>query len=393
LNHTIAKKVTTAFHDKYGGEPTLIYSPGRINMLGEHIDYNDGFVMPAAIDRGIYFAMAPNGTNRFNFFSVDYNQAISVELADVTKQDTWKNYVLSVINQYKLAGKEIGGIDCVFAGDVPLGAGLSSSAALEGGVSYGLNHFFNTGYNRKELALLGQRAEWDYPGVKCGIMDQYANMNGKQEHVILLDCKTVEHQWFPLNLQGYRLVLINSKVEHELGSSEYNTRRQECEQGLEILKREKGVQSFRDAQPEEITEIKDKMPPNVYKRCKYVVEEIGRTQQAKKILAENDLVSFGQLMFLTHTGLSKLYEVSTPELDWLAEQAEDSDAVIGARLMGGGFGGCTLNIIKNEQCQQFLEDTLKAYSQQWGIEAEVYEVQTEDGTHIMSIEQATGNNE
>jgi galactokinase len=385
-NDKLAEQVITNFKNIYGGTPQLIYSPGRINMLGEHIDYNDGFVLPAAIDKGIYFAIAANGTDRFNFHSIDYNESISVALEDVGPQDGWKNYVLSVVNQFKKNGKTVGGINCVFAGDVPLGAGLSSSAALEGGVSFGLNELFNIGYNRRDLALLGQQAEWDYPGVKCGIMDQYANMNGKKDHVILLDTRTVEHQWFPLNLQGYRLVLINCMVTHSLDSSEYNTRRQECEEGLAVLKQEKGIQSFRDADPENVEEIKDKLRPKVYLRCKFVVEEIQRTQQAKQILQENDLVSFGQLMFLTHAGLSQEYEVSTPELDWLANQAEESDAVIGARLMGGGFGGCTLNIIKEEHYDQFLKDTLKAYKEKFGVDAEVYEVHTEDGTHVVKGE-------
>jgi galactokinase len=383
LNAELIKQVTETFKDKYGGEPTLVYAPGRINMLGEHIDYNDGFVMPAAIDKGIYFAVAKNGTDRFNFHSIDFCESISVALDDVAKQDSWKNYVLSVINQFKKNGKEIGGFNCVFAGDVPLGAGLSSSAALEGGVSFTINYFFNAGLNRKELALLGQQAEWDYPGVKCGIMDQYANMNGKKDHVILLDCRTVEHQWFPLKLDGYKLVLINCMVEHSLDSSEYNTRREECEQGLAILKEAKGIQSFRDAQPEDVEELKDKMLQNVYKRCRFVVEEIQRTQQAKKILEENDLVSFGQLMYLTHTGLSKLYNVSTPELDWLAARAEESGVVIGSRMMGGGFGGCTLNIIKDKAYDAFIEKTLKDYSREFGIEAEVYEVSTQNGTDLI----------
>lgn len=384
MNLTIAEKVKTAFHDKYGGEPTVIYSPGRINLIGEHIDYNDGFVMPAAIDKGIFFAVAPNESTRFNFYSVDYEQSISVELADVAKQDTWKNYVLSVINQYKLAGKNIEGIDCVFGGDVPLGAGLSSSAALEGGVSFALNEFFNAGLSRKELALLGQQAEWDYPGVKCGIMDQYANMNGKKDQVILLDCRSVEHKYFPLELPDYNIILINCMVHHELSSSEYNARRQECEQGLEILKNEKGIQSFRDAKPEDVEALKDKMEEKVYMRCRYVVEEIGRTLQAASLLEKNDLIGFGQIMFQTHAGLSKLYEVSVPELDFLASLAEQSEAVIGARLMGGGFGGCTINLVKKDQCTDFTETALQAYKQKFGIEAQMYEVHTEDGTHIIN---------
>jgi galactokinase len=386
MNTTIAQKVKTAFHDKYGGEPTMIYSPGRINFIGEHIDYNDGFVMPAAIDKGIFFAVAKNNSTRFNFFSVDYEEAISVELDDVAEQDTWKNYVLSVVNQFKLGGKNIGGIDCVFGGDVPLGAGLSSSAALEGGVSFALNDFFNTGLNRKELALLGQQAEWDYPGVKCGIMDQYANMNGKKDQVILLDTRSIEHKYFPLQLQDYNIILINCMVHHELSSSEYNVRRQECEQGLEILKTEKGIQSFRDAKPEDIEALKNKMNEKVYMRCRYVVEEIGRTLQAATLLEKNDLQGFGQLMFETHAGLSKLYEVSVPELDFLADLAEKSDAVIGSRLMGGGFGGCTINLIKKEQLSDFIETALQAYKQQFGIEAQVYEVHTEDGTHVIHNE-------
>jgi galactokinase len=384
MNNTIAQKVKTAFHDKYGGEPTIIYSPGRINFIGEHIDYNDGFVMPATIDRGIFFAVAKNNSTRFNFYSIDYEEAISVELSDVAKQDTWKNYVLSVINQYKLAGKTIGGIDCVFGGDVPLGAGLSSSAALEGGVSFALNEFFNTGFSRKELALIGQHAEWDYPGVKCGIMDQYANMNGKKDQVILLDCRTVEHKYFPLALSDYNIILINCMVHHELSSSEYNVRRQECEAGLKILKKERGIQSFRDAKPEDIIAVKDKMSEKEYMRCTFVVEEIGRTLQAAALLEKNDLIGFGQLMYQTHEGLSKLYEVSVSELDFLTHLAQKSGAVIGARVMGGGFGGCTINLVKRDRCTDFTETALQAYQQQFGIEAQVYEVHTEDGTHVMN---------
>ena len=382
----VSKKVRDIFKENYSSTPHLYYSPGRINFIGEHIDYNDGFVMPAAINKGIYYGIALNNTEEINFTSVDFNEKLTINTRDIKKMTGWKNYVLSVVNEFLLLKKEVKGFDCVFGGDIADGAGISSSAAVEGGLAFGINELLNFGLNRKELALLCQRAEHNFPGVKCGIMDQYANMFGKKDQVILLDCKSIEHEYFPLRLEGYEIVLINTKVHHNLASSEYNVRRKQCEQGLEILKKEKGINSFRDIKSSnELLPFKDKMGDKVYDRCKYVVEEILRTQQAAKLLQQNNLSEFGKLMFDTHEGLSKLYEVSCKELDFLVEKARENKDVIGSRMMGGGFGGCTINIIKKESIKDFLSDATIAYQKKFQIEPEVIEVQIGDGTNEISI--------
>ena len=384
----IALNVARIFSENFFSTPHLYYSPGRINFIGEHIDYNDGFVMPAAIDKGIYYAIAINSSDTINFHSVDFNEKLSVNIHEVKKMDSWKNYVLSIVNEFQISfstrGEGLGlrGFDCVFGGNIADGAGISSSAAVEGGLAFGINELFNFGLDRKDLALLCQRAEHNFPGVMCGIMDQYANMFGKKDHVILLDCRSIEHEYFPLKLGEYEIVLINTKVHHSLASSEYNKRRKQCEEGLEVLKKEKGINSFRDIKSsEELLPFKDKMGDKVYDRCKYVVEEILRTQEAAKLLQQNNLVEFGKLMFETHEGLSKLYEVSCKELDFLVENAKGNKDVIGARMMGGGFGGCTINIVKKEAVKDFVSDSTSAYHKKFNINAEIIEVEIEDGTH------------
>lgn len=384
--NTIASKISNIFSENFSSQPHLYYSPGRINFIGEHIDYNDGFVLPAAIDKSICYAIALNNTDEINFHAVDFNEKLTVNIKDVKKMTGWKNYVLSVVNEFLIKGLEVKGFDCVFGGDIANGAGISSSAAVEGGLAFGINELFKFGFSRKDLALLCQRAEHNFPGVMCGIMDQYANMFGKKDHVILLDTRSVEHEYFPLKLEGYEIVLINTKVHHSLASSEYNVRRKQCGEGLVILKKELGIRSFRDIKSsEELVPLKDKMPPKVYDRCKYVVEEILRTQQAAKLLQQDNLIEFGKLMFQTHEGLSKLYEVSCPELDFLVEQATANENIIGARMMGGGFGGCTINIIKKEAVKDFLDTAMLAYQKKFQIDPEVIDVKVGDGTHEIII--------
>lgn len=380
MNKQSAEQIKAAFTQRFSTEPFLYFSPGRINIIGEHIDYNDGFVMPAAIDKGVYYAVAPNNSNTLNFFSVDFNESLSIDIADIKARTNWENYVLSVVNQFIKAGKTIGGFDCVLGGDIPRGSGMSSSAAVEGGMAFALNEIFECGFDRKELALLNQRAEHDYPNVKCGIMDQFANMNGKKDSVILLDCRSIEHQYFPLVLDGYSLVLINTKVHHSLASSAYNKRRSQCEEGLMLMRADSPVKSFRDVSKwENLLGYKETMGEEVYNRCLYVVQEIDRTQQAAKLLQQHDLKGLGKLMYATHEGLSKLYEVSCKELDFLVEQAKKNSSVIGSRLMGGGFGGCTINIVANDAVESFISETLAAYKSQYGIDGEAYVVQTDDG--------------
>ncbi len=380
MNET-ASKVKEVFKEKFKEEPHLYYSPGRINLIGEHIDYNDGFVMPGAIDKGIYFGIALNNSDQINIYAIDFKQSISISFSEVKKTNSWKNYVLGVVHEFQKLKLPLKGFDCVFGGNIPIGAGMSSSAALEGGVAFALNELCNFNFSRKELALLCQRAEHSFPGVMCGIMDQYASIMGKKNTVLLLDCRSITHEYIPLNIEGYEIVLINSKVHHSLASSEYNVRRKQCEEGLEILKKEMRIDSFRDIKnSDDLFSFKEKMNDTVFNRCKYVVEEIKRTQEAAKLLQQNNLTEFGKLMFASHEGLSKLYEVSCKELDFLTEQAKENKNVIGARLMGGGFGGCTINIIKQESVEEFLSQILPAYKKQFNIDAAHYEVNIENGT-------------
>jgi galactokinase len=381
----IAGNVNSIFRETFASMPHLYYSPGRINFIGEHVDYNDGFVMPAAIDKGIYYAIDLNDTDELNFHSIDFNEKLTIKVTDIKKLTGWKNYVLGVVNEFLLLGLNVRGFNCVFGGDIANGAGMSSSAAVEGGLAFGLNELFNFRLNRKELALLCQRAEHNFPGVQCGIMDQYANMNGKKDHVILLDRRSIEHQYFPLEITGFRIVLINSKVHHSLASSEYNVRRKQCEEGLRIMRENSSIRSFRDInKPGDLLTFEDKMSEEVYMRCLYVVEEIFRTQQAAKFLQQNNLVEFGKLMFATHEGLSKLYEVSCKELDFLVGLARENTNVVGSRLMGGGFGGCTINIVKEDAAKDFELSTMAAYQKRFHIDPEVFEVDIVDGTHPLS---------
>ena len=379
--NSIANKVLNSFKERFSNTPNVYFSPGRINLIGEHIDYNDGYVMPAAINKGIYYAVAANGTDTINILALDFNETLNIKITDIKKMGSWKNYVLSVVNEFVLLGKITQGFDCVFSGDSPQGSGMSSSAAVEGGLAFALNEIFNFGYSRVQLALLCQRAEHNYPNVQCGIMDMYASLNGKKDHVILLDCTSVTHEYFPFVLKEYTIVMVNSKVHHSLASGEYNVRRQRCEEGLGILKTKLAVQSFRDiSSADDIVPFKETMTPEVYDCCKYVVEEIARTRTAGALLREHDLKAFGQLMYATHEGLSKLYQVSCEELDFLVEQAKTNTAVIGSRLMGGGFGGCTINMVRNESVELFIAAISAAYKQKFSIEPEAYIMSISDGT-------------
>ena len=378
--NTIAKKTAKIFAENFSSDPAIYYSPGRINLIGEHVDYNDGFVMPAAIDKGVYFAIAENRSDAINFYAVDFEERFSISIHDIKKSEGLKNYVLSVVNEFVLLQKNIKGFDCVFAGDIPVGAGMSSSAAVEGGLAFALNDIFDCGLNRIELAQLCQRAEHNFPGVQCGIMDQFANMMGKRDHVLLLDCKDLSYEYFPLQLDGYRIVLLNSKVHHQLASGEYNVRRQQCEEGPMIIGANSSVRSFRDiGKWENLLAYEAAMGKEIFMRCMYVVQEINRTRRAAEFLQQNNLVEFGKLMYATHDGLSRLYHVSCAELDFLVEEAKTNQAVIGARLMGGGFGGCTINIVKEEAVDEFIEKSINAYQQKFQIQPEAYIVETSDG--------------
>lgn len=383
INNTLLQKLKTQFSAEFGGDSSVVFSPGRINLLGEHIDYNDGFVLPAAISLGIYACYAPAEGRTIEITASDFNNRVTIDADNIGPSPGWQNYVLSVLNQFKKRGIHIPAFRMVMGSDLPIGSGLSSSAALEGAISFVVNHLSGAGLSAKELALLGQAAEHDYPGVKCGIMDQFANMLGKENHIVRIDCMTTETDYLPLTLNNYELVLVYSNVQHALTGGEYNQRREQCNEGLARLKSKTGKTSFRDITHEDLESVKAELDPVVYYRCKYVVDEIERTRLAAAALQAGDIGELGKLMYETHWGLSRLYEVSLPELDWLAGFAASFEGVPGARLMGGGFGGCTLNLVAKNQVNAYSEAVLKGYRENFGIEAKLYPVKASDGTRLI----------
>ncbi len=363
-------------------EAIAVRSPGRINLIGEHTDYNDGFVFPAAINKAIYFTASENDKGLFRFYSIDLDEDFEMEVSKLSKSNTvWANYLLGVADQFIKSGCNIRGIDCVFGGDIPIGAGLSSSAAIETGFAMVLNDLFGCNKTKLDMVKMAQKAEHEYAGVMCGIMDQFATMYGRSDSAIKLDCRTLEYEYAAIDLKDYKIVLCDTKVKHSLASSEYNMRRKECEMGVQILKKyNNSISALRDVDLNFLESHKEEFDPTVFKRCKYVIEENKRVIEAFKTLNDNNIVGFGKLMFQSHKGLRDEYEVSCRELDILVEIARSSDEVIGARMMGGGFGGCTINIVKKEETESFSQKIIVEYKKATGIIPEIYIVRIVDGT-------------
>jgi galactokinase len=375
-------KIQRKFREIFGGESALYASPGRVNLIGEHTDYNEGFVLPGAIDKAMYLAIRPNGSDRVNAFSLDYNESVSFIPSGEKLAKHWANYILGVAMELKAAGAETGGFDCVFGGDIPLGAGLSSSAALESVFAFALHDILGLGMSRAQLARIGQLAEHNYAGVRCGIMDQFASLHGQQGKLIKLDCRSLEFEMIPFDPQkaGYRLVLIDTMVKHSLASSEYNVRRQQCETGVAMVKQKHPeVNSLRDISLEMLAESNGSMEPIVYQRCEYVIEENLRLLRACKAMQENDLPTFGKMMFGSHQGLRYKYEVSCEELDFLADLAAKYPGILGARMMGGGFGGCTINLVSEQAHDSFIEEAKTKFKAKFGQIPRVYDVVISDG--------------
>ncbi|GAB3324055.1 galactokinase [Larkinella ripae] len=377
------ERIKTVFYEEFGREPALLVrGPGRINLLGEHTDYNGGLVLPASIDKEIIFALAPRPDQTARMVAENVHQSFSCTLDRLESSPLgWPNYLLGVVDQLQKTGYRPGGFDLVFGGNIPSGAGLSSSAALECGLAFGLNKLFGLGLSTLEMVKLGQRAENLFVGVNCGIMDQFASMFGRDQSVIQLDCQSLHHEYFPFQTTDYALILCDTGVKHSLGDTEYNTRRQECETGVAILQHYRpDIRLLRDATTELIDAHRAEMPGKVYQRCRYVTEEIQRVREACQYLLKNDLAAFGQKMYETHHGLQHEYEVSCPELDFLVDQTRSDDAVLGARMMGGGFGGCTINLVKREAADAFVNRMRAVYQQQFNIELKCYPVRITDGT-------------
>ena len=372
-----------------GNESIKVQSPGRINIIGEHTDYNDGFVLPAAIDKKTIFTLKKNGSNRqkngsnrqINILAISNNEVCSFDLTKFSpKSEGWFNYVMGVVKEIQNLGGTISGFDAEFIGDVPIGAGMSSSAALECSLAFGLNQLFNLGLSNWQLIRACQMAEHNFVDIKCGIMDQFASVMGKENQVMLLDCRSLEFEYFPFDLKEYQLLLLNSNVSHTLASSKYNTRRAECEEGVAILKKKfPKIKNLRDVSFAMLQQCSSIIPENIFRRCHHVVLENNRVLEAVDALVTSNFQKLGELMYQSHLSLQKDYDVSCPELDYLVQYTFDKNYILGGRMMGGGFGGCTINIIKNEKVNHFIESVSQEYRNHFGHDLTPYTVSIENG--------------
>ena len=380
------QRIKEAFHKNFPGRPKLVQSPGRVNLIGEHTDYNEGFVLPAAIDKSIYFAVAPRTDQTCRFFSVDLNEHYQCVLSELKPSDRrWPNYLTGVLNQMVKRDILIKGIDCAFGGDIPIGAGLSSSAAIEAGFAFSLDTIFGLGIDRMTLAKLAQQAEHEFAGVRCGIMDQFANLFGHSHAALKLDCRSLDHDIIPFMRDDIRIVLCDTGVRHDLAASEYNVRRQQCEAGVKDLQRNHpAIHSLRDVSLALLQETRRTIDPIVYRRCHYVICENARVIDACADLLRNDIAAFGRKMFQSHEGLRDEYDVSCKELDILVENAGRLHGVLGSRMMGGGFGGCTINLVDAESLEEFSESIGDAYQNAAGKALKIYVCSICDGTHIIT---------
>ncbi len=370
--------VRSKFQEHFNTTGDLYFSPGRINLIGEHTDYNGGFVFPGAIDKGILAEIKINGTNKVRAYSVDIDEYVEFGMNEEdAPEQSWARYIFGVVREIIKRGGQVEGFDTAFAGDVPLGAGLSSSAALESTFAYALTTIFQIEMDKFELAKIGQATEHNYCGVKCGIMDQFASVFGKKGHLIRLDCRSLEYSYFPFDptAHGYRLVLVNSCVKHELVGSPYNDRRASCERVAKVL----GQEFLRGATMEQLDAIKDQITEEDYKRARYVIGEERRVLDVCDALEKDDYETVGARMYETHWGMSLDYEVSCEELDFLATVAKEC-GVTGSRIMGGGFGGCTINLVKEELYDNFIATATAKFNEKYGHEPKIYPVIISDGS-------------
>ena len=372
------QQLINLFVNRFATQPVVYASAGRINLIGEHTDYNGGYVFPGAIDKYIMAAVNINGTDKVRLYSVDMNQYIEFGLKEEDKpNEMWASYVFGVCREVIKRGFEVKGFDAVFAGNVPLGAGLSSSAALESCFAYALNDMFNDNKIEKfELAKIGQSTEHNYCGVNCGIMDQFASVFGKKDCLMRLDCRSLKYEYFPFNPVGYKLVLVKSQVKHELVDSPYNKRRESCERVAHTL----GVDTLRDANMEMLEAQKSNISEEDYRRAVYVIGEERRVLDVCDALQKGDYETVGQRMYETHHGLSKDYEVSCEELDFLNDLAKEC-GVTGSRIMGGGFGGCTINLVKESLYEHFVTTAKAKFYEKYGIEPIIIDVVISEGAH------------
>ena len=382
MNRQLITSVKESFEARFGGDPLLIFSPGRINLIGEHTDYNEGFVFPAAIDKGIVLAIQKSEDTLSNAVALDKDTLHTFGLEGLVPlvEGGWQNYVLGVVAELQGLGFSIGNFNLVFSGDIPSGAGMSSSAALENSVVYGLNELFGLGLSKYQMVLISQKAEHHFAGVKCGIMDQYASMFGVKDNALLLDCRSITATEYPIDFKDYCLLLINTNVKHDLSESAYNNRRKICEEVAALL----SVKALRDASLEDLEQVKSKISTEDFEKISYIIEENSRVQLFSKAIQNEDLQLLGELLYQSHTGLSKKYRVSCVELDYLVGMAQKNTAVLGARMMGGGFGGCTINLIQKSELPHFIKEVSENYKHTFHKDCSVHQVALSSGTRVIN---------
>ena len=368
------------FQEYFSGEPRIFRAPGRVNLIGEHTDYNDGFVMPAAIDFYTWVALAPRSDSRVNLRSRSFEGTISFDTNDdLQPMHNWSDYVTGVLDQLRRSGKQISGADIFIHGEVPMGAGLSSSAAIEVATAFALLSENHQAIDRTQLALLCQRAENQFVGMRCGIMDQFISCHGNRGHALMLDCRSLGFKLVPLPT-NVRMVICNTMVKHQHASGEYNERRAACEEGVRILQQYlPKIRALRDVSIADLERHRDKLPGTVHRRCRHVVTENDRVGGAATLLQNDDLAGFGQLMAQSHTSLRDDYEVSCRELDIMVELASKQAGVYGARMTGGGFGGCTINLVASDQAETFRQRMISSYEQATGLNPQIYISSAADG--------------
>jgi galactokinase len=381
--HTeIPDRLENIFRQRFGEAPTHFRSPGRINLIGEHTDYNDGFVMPAAIDKCVYLAMSARSDDRIELYSADFEEAFSGRLENIRRTGTgWADYVLGVVHHILASGRVIGGFNMAVSSDLPIGAGLSSSAAFTCATVFALNDLYAASMDRAEMISIAQKSEHDYAGVMCGIMDQFASMYGRAGYFMKLDCRSMAYEYMPFGMQGVSIVLLNTNVKHSLASSAYNQRRLECAQGLAwVQEAYPDVKALRDVTVEMLERQVLPRDEITYRRCRYVVTENERLQAVCTHLQEGDIRSVGRRMLETHDGLRDMYEVSCRELDLLVEQVRHDPDVLGARMMGGGFGGCTINLVRTEAKDRLVQEISERYVRATSLPLTEIVVSTGNGT-------------
>lgn len=380
---------TDSFRKHFGSLNNAIgvRSPGRVNLIGEHTDYNEGFVLPAAVDKAVTFVVAPRNDGALRFHASDLSDSYSGHVNSIARADNgWPNYLLGIIHEFQKVGHRISGCDVVFGGDVPIGAGMSSSAAIECGFAFALNELFHLGLGQLEIAKLGQRAEHNFVGVRCGIMDQFVNIFGAARKVLKIDCRSLEFEYFPFERSDLNIVLCETESKRSLASSEYNIRRQQCEAGVAALQKfDSKVRSLRDVCEDLLTSHRAALDSIVFRRCLHVVRENARVLNSCEALQRDDYKTFGQLMVQSHASLRDDYEVSSPDLDFLVETAMSIGGALGARMMGAGFGGCTINLVERQYAPSFTDEIRDRYRSRTGRANNVYVTQIQTGTSLVPL--------